>query len=329
MAKSSNQKLKLLYLAQIFARETDDSHKLTMNQIISRLNDYGINGDRKTLYADIEELQMFGMDIIRERNGRNHYYYLGCREFELPELKLLVDSVQSAKFITDKKSKALIRKLEALASRHEAKLLDRQVITVGRVKTMNESIYYNVHKLHEAIGEKKQIRFKYFQWDMNKKTKLRKNGNYYQTSPLALVCRDDNYYLVAYDGNEAKTKHFRVDKMLNIEVLDEAREGEKKDNNLDVTGYVNHLFGMYGGEEKAVTLEADKDMIGVLIDRFGKDIPVMPVDGNRFATRVNVAVSRQFYGWLFGLGDKIKITKPADVVEGMKKEIEMISKNYK
>ena len=318
MAKSGNQKLKMLYLARIFTRETDDTHRLTVNDIIARLGDYGISGDRKTIYSDLEELMHFGMDIVKERDGRNWYYYLGKRDFELPELKLLVDSVQSAKFISNRKSDELIGKLESLLSSPQAKLLDRQVFIAGRVKTMNESIYYNVDKIHEAIGRKRKIKFKYFKWNIKKDTELRKAGQFYIISPWALVWKDENYYLVAYDSDEGIIKHFRVDKMLAISVTELPREGEESFREFRLPEYTNRHFGMYSGEEETVTLEADNDMIGIFIDRFGKDIPVMPVDENRFRTRINVAVSPQFFGWVFGLGESVRIVKPKEVADEMK-----------
>ena len=168
--KGDNQKLKMLYLAKIFMEETDDLHTLTMPEIIAKLAAYGVNADRRTLYLDIEELRRFGLDIIAVREGRYYYYHLGERLFELAELKLLVDSVQSAKFITNRKSNELIKKIESLASRYEGKQLQRQVVISGRTKTMNESIYYNVDKLHAAIGSGCQIRFKYYKWNVKNET---------------------------------------------------------------------------------------------------------------------------------------------------------------
>ena len=211
--KGENQKLKMLYLVQLFSRETDDTHKLTMPEIIAKLAADGVNADRKTLYQDFEELRRFGFDIISEKDGRNYYYYLGSRDFELPELKLLVDSVQSAKFITDKKSDQLIKKLESLVSKYEGSQLHRQVIISGRVKTMNESIYYNVDKIHAAIGEDRQIRFKYFDWNLKKEMEPRYGGRWYQLSPWALMWDDEKYYLVAYDSKHETIIHYRVDKM--------------------------------------------------------------------------------------------------------------------
>ena len=328
MAKGTNQKLKQLYLVKIFTEETDDQHGLTLPEIISRLNAYGVNADRKTLYQDFEELRVFGFDIIGEQNGRSYYYYLGQRKFELPELKLLVDSVQSAKFITDKKSKELIKKLENMVSKYQAKQLQRQVFITGRVKTMNESIYYNIDKLHEAINTGRKIRFKYFQWNTKKEMELRRDGEWYETSPWGLMWDDENYYLVAYDSADDIIKHYRVDKMLKISVIDEPREGQKQFKAFNMPHYTRRLFGMFGGEEYHVTIEADNSMAGIMIDRFGKDIFIVPVGTDRFKTTVDIAVSSQFLGWIIALGDKVKITGPDEVVERMKDEIRRLSEQY-
>ena len=326
--KGDNQKLKMLYLTKIFSEETDDLHSLTMPEIIEKLAAYGVNANRKTLYQDFEELRHFGLDIIAVQEGRNCYYHLGARDFELPELKLLVDSVQSAKFITDKKSKELIKKLEQLVSKYEGNQLHRQVVISGRIKSMNESIYYNVDKLHEAIGAGCQIRFKYYQWNVKKEMELRRDGAWYQVSPWGLMWDDENYYLVAYDAEDDKIKHYRVDKMLRISVTKEKREGQQQFKAFNMPRYTKSLFGMYGGKETSVTLEARNEMVGVLIDRFGKDIFIAPVDGEHFKTTVNVAVSSQFLGWIMALGGGVKIVAPASVVEQMKAEIARLSVQY-
>ena len=328
MAKGPNQKLKLLYLMKIFMEETDDEHGLTMPQLIAKLNAYGVNADRKTMYQDMEELRTFGLDIIGEQEGRKWYYYLGAREFELPELKLLVDSVQSAKFMTDKKSSELIHKIESLASRYEAKKLQRQVFITGRVKTMNESIYYNVDRLHEAIGTDSQIRFKYYQWNVNKEMELRRDGEWYQTSPWSLMWDDENYYLIAYNSEDGTIRHYRVDKMLDISTVDERREGKEAFRKFDLPHYTRSLFGMFGGEEKKVTIEAANDMVGVMIDRFGKDIIIAPVDEGHFKITVSVAVSDQFLGWIVALGEGVKITAPEDVVGQMRQAAKRLTEQY-
>ena len=267
MAKGSNQKLKMLYLVRLFSELTDDEHGLTMPQIIEKLAAWGVNADRKTLYMDFEELRRYGLDLLSEKAGHQTVYFLGAREFELPELKLLVDSVQAAKFITDKKSRELIRKLEGLVSTHQARQLHRQVLISGRVKTMNESIYYNIDKLHGAINADAQIRFQYYQWNVNKEMELRRGGAVYQVSPWALIWDDENYYLVAYDSADSRIKHYRVDKMLRIRALNERRLGRDTFRAFDMARYAKSLFGMYGGEQVSVILRGENRMVGVLMDR--------------------------------------------------------------
>ena len=327
--KGENQKLKMLYIVRLFSRETDDAHKLTMPEIISKLAAEGVNADRKTLYQDFDELRRFGFDIISEKDGHGFYYYLGSRDFELPELKLLVDSVQSSKFITDKKSDQLIKKLESLVSRYEGSQLHRQVIIAGRVKTMNESIYYNVDKIHAAIGDNRQIRFKYFDWNLRKEMEPRYGGKWYKLSPWALMWDDEMYYLVAYDSKHETIIHYRVDKMTQIEMLDEAREGHEAFGRFNIAHYTNTLFGMFAGDETKVTIEAENRLVSVFIDRFGKDIIIAPVDEGHFRTTVTVAVSKHFFGWIMALDGDVKIVAPDSVVKQVKAEIERLAEKYK
>ena len=326
--KGYNQKLKMLYLLKIFSEETDDAHALTMPEIIARLAAYGVNADRKTVYQDLEELRNFGCDIIAERDGRNYLYHLGERDFELAEPKLLVDAVQSSRFITDRKSNQLIKKLESLVSRHEASKLHRQVIISGRVKTMNESIYYNVDKIHEAIGADRQIKFKYFDWNLRKEMVPRYNGRWYQLSPMALMWDDEKYYLVGFDSRHDDIIHYRVDKMMEIHILDEPRVGKKAFREFNIAHYTNTLFGMYAGDEAKVTLEGANHMVGVVIDRFGKDIIIVPVGEDRFQTTVTVAVSSHFFGWIMSLDGAVKIVGPDTVVAKMRELIEKMSDEY-
>ena len=326
--KGDNQKLKMLYLMKIFSEETDDDHPLTMPELISKLAAYGVNADRKTLYQDIGELRRFGMDILSEKEGRSFYYHLGSRDFELAELKLLVDSVQSSKFISEHKSRDLIKKLESLASNYEASQLHRQVLIAGRVKTMNESIYYNVDKIHAAINSDRQIRFRYYDWDLNKELKPRYDGMWYQRSPWALMWDDEMYYLVVYDAKHANVTHYRVDKMKEITILDEAREGKEAFSRFNLADYTKSLFGMYAGEETKVTLECKNYMAGVVIDRFGKDIIIVPVDEDHFTTTVTVAVSTHFLGWIMSLGGDIRIAGPDKVVAQMKDLIAKLNEQY-
>ncbi len=326
--KGENQKLKLLYLVKIFSEESDDNHYLTMPDIIHKLAAYGVNADRKTIYNDINELKKYGLDILTSQDGRSYFYYLGSRDFELAELKLLVDSVQSSKFISEHKSRDLIKKLESLASNYEAKQLHRQVLIAGRVKTMNESIYYNVDKLHKAINSDKQIKFRYYDWDLDKQMKPRYDGMWYQLSPWALMWDDEMYYLVVYDAKHGKVTHYRVDKMKEITILDDAREGKEAFKGFNLADYTKSLFGMYAGEETKVILEGENYMAGVLIDRFGKDIIFAPIDENHFRTTVTVAVSTHFLGWIVSLGGGIKVTGPDNVVEQMENLIKKLNEQY-
>ena len=328
MAAGENQKLKMLYLRKILSEETDQNHGLSAQELIDRLERCGVNEDRKTLYRDLDELERFGMEILRVQNGRTVLYHLNDRLFELPELKLLVDSVQASKFITEKKSRQLIRKLESLVSIHEAKHLHRQVLISGRVKTMNESIYYNVDMLHEAINSGRQIRFHYGQWNVRKKMELRRGGAWYQVSPWCLMWDDENYYLVAYDHEDRKIKHYRVDKMMQLSILSLAREGKEEFRQFDAAKYTRQVFGMFGGELMRVSLEGRNEMAGVLLDRFGKDITIIPKDSEHFSAGVEVAVSRHFLGWIIALGDGIRVTGPEKLVEEMKAEVRRLSSLY-
>lgn len=328
MAKGTNQKRKLLYLAQIFSEETDEDHGLTLAEIAQRLSRLDINAERKTLYQDFEELRRFGMDICTNQEGKSFRYFLGSRTFQLPELKLLVDAVQSSRFITEQKSRELIKKLETLTSRSNANQLQRQVLIAGRIKTMNESIYYNVDGLHTAIAKERQIQFRYFRWGPDKTMILRHNGELYTVSPWHLCWDDENYYLVAYDSASGRIKHYRVDKMKNITITDLPRDGAETMEHLDLTVYTRRLFGMFGGEPIRVTLEGDDDMINVLIDRFGDEIPLSQTDGDRVETRVDVAVSPQFLGWVASFGGKLTVTSPPSVKEQMRTLARKLSEQY-
>ncbi len=328
MAQSDNQRLKLLYLVKIFSEQTDDDHGLSLKEIASRLNGYNITADRKTLYSDFEHLRLFGFDIVSVQQGRDLLYHLGKRRFELPELKLLVDSVQSAKFLTEKKSNELISKLESLCSTYEAKHLQRQVVISGRVKTMNESIYYTIDVLHEAINANRQIRFHYYRWNTKKKMELRKNGAYYRVSPWSLMWDNEYYYLVAYDPEEKMIKHYRVDKMLHLSIIDKPREGAEAFSSGDILRYTQSLFGMYGGKTQKVTLEGRNDLVGVVIDRFGKDIQITEKGSDTFTATVEVTISRQFLGWIFAVGDGLRITAPEPIVDLMREEAKALASRY-
>ncbi len=328
MPKSAGQKRKIFCLAKILYEETDEEHGLGMHDILSRLRSQGIECDRKTIYDDIEELRTAGWDILLVKEGCNSTYRLASRLFELAELKLLTDSVQAARFMTERKSNELIRKLERLTSKANAVSLQRQVVISGRVKTMNESIYYNVDLLHEAIGKDVKITFRYYSWSPEKKQELRHGGREYRVSPWALLWDNEYYYLVAFDDESGIMKHYRVDKMIRIGLTDEKREGKQSFDRTGLAQYVRGLFGMYAGPDASVTVECDNELIGAFIDRFGRDIPVTRVSPGRCRTTVRVSASRQFLGWIIGLGPGARIVGPESVVEDMRREISALSARY-
>ena len=316
MARSSNQKLKILYLMKIFLEKTDADHSLTLAEIIEELEKYDISAERKSLYDDIETLRTYGIDIETVRDTRVRYYVAG-RLFELPELKLLVDAVQASKFITARKSGELIKKLESFSSTYEAMKLQRQVYVANRIKTMNESIYYNVDFIHSAINDNKKITFKYYEWTPEKEKKLRHGGALYRVSPWALTWDDEYYYMIAYDSGADLIKHYRVDKMVNIGITEEMREGSQMFDDFDMALYSKQVFGMFGGELTTVLLECDNSLAGVIIDRFGTDVTIMPGD-EKFTASVRVMVSPTFISWALGFGGKLKILSPLPVAEKLK-----------
>lgn len=328
MAKSPNQKLKLLYLMKIFQEKTDDNHGLRVVDLIEELRQYGIEVERKSLYSDIEALQIFGLDINKIQKNRTFYYYMGQRELEFAELKLLVDAVQSSKFITVKKSRQLIKKLEHLVSIHDAKKLHRQVYVQSRVKTRNEQIFYNVDKVYNAIDENRMIQFQYCQWNLQKEMELRHNGTYYRISPWGLVWDNENYYLIGYDSSSQKIKHFRVDKMRNIRMMEQKREGENVFRQVDVSKYTNMHFGMFSGQEQTVELLCQNQSIGIIMDRFGTETRLCKVDEEYFRATINVVVSNNFLGWLIGLGDDIKIVGPENVLQMMQERVQSLMEMY-
>lgn len=316
MAKSENQKLKILYLLQILQRETDNEHALTMAEIIAKLQEVGISSERKSIYSDLEALRSFGVDI-EKTSGKSTAYYIASREFELPELKLLVDSVQSSKFLSERKSLSLIRKLEQLTSEHEAKQLQRQVYVQSRIKSMNEAIYYTVDSIYTAISENCKLSFHYFKYNLNKQREFRRNGTPYLISPFALICDSENYYMLGYDTEQEKMKHFRVDKMSSVKVTDLPREGNEVFAQTDMARYNRKVFGMFTGEEVNVRMRFSNDIVDVILDRFGKEIIIVPDGPDHFTTTTSIMLSPQFYGWVCALGSKAQVLAPPAAVQGM------------
>ena len=300
MPRSANQKLKLLCLCRILWERTDEDHPLTVPELIQALEAWDIKAERKSIYDDMEALRTLGMDV-QSRKGKSPGWFLGERTFQLAELKLLVDAVQSSKFITQRKSSELIRKLESQASVHQARQLQRQVYVDRRVKSMNESVYYTIDKLHTAIANRKAVTFKYFEYNVKKEKVFRREGKRYTVSPLGLIWDNENYYLAGYDHRSCEMRHYRVDKMAEIVVT---------------------------GLEGQITLRCRNSLVGVVLDRFGRDAILVPDGEEHFTVTVPAVVSPQFLGWVFGLGDGVQILRPDWAAEELKRQLAAVAALY-
>lgn len=328
MARSSYQKLKPLYVMNYLLQNSDEDHPVSMGQLIDYLETQGVSSERKSIYDDIEALRFFGLDIVQTGIGRSSGYYIANRNFELPELKLLVDSVQSSKFITHKKTATLIRKIETLASIHEAQLLDRQVFVTNRIKTMNESIYYNVDAIHHGISNNRKIQFKYFEYTVEKERHYRKDGAYYVVSPFAMTWDDENYYLVAYDSDAKIIKHYRVDKMTDISSTNMERDGQEVFKAIDMAVYARKVFGMFSGEEENVQMRFENHLVGAVLDRLGRDVFIVADGNDHFTVRTSVVVSPRFFAWVTGFGTGAEIIGPEKVVDRMREHITSVAALY-
>lgn len=324
--RSKNQKLKLLYLAKIMQEKTDDTHALTMPEILEELEKHDIEAHRKSIYTDIAALNEYGIEILKYQQGGNTYYHCGTREFELAELHIIIDAIASSKFITVKKSRELIRKIEKMVSLYDKKLLDRAVYVSGRVKNMNESIFYTIDAIQNAIANNNRIKFQYYGWDEKGEMKFHRNGEYYDISPWTLVWDNENYYLVGFDSATDDFRHYRVDKMLHTEAINEKRKGAKRFKEKDKNVYSRMRFRMYDGEEQSVTLKCKNGISNVIYDQFGKDIVTQKIDDEHFRARVEVAVSDQFLGWIIALGGSVVIESPKSVRDRL---LELMRENQK
>ena len=309
MAKSPNQKTKLLHLARMLLRQTDEDHPLTVAQIIQELERQGIKAERKSVYDDLEALRGFGLDV-QSRKGRAPGWFIGERPFQLPELKLLVDAVQASRVVSGTTSRRLIHKLEKLCSNYEGSQLQRQVYVEGRPKTDSKSLLYSTDALHEAINNGKMVEFLYRKADSRKKEKK-------IVSPWQLAWENGCYYLIAF-ADEKGIRHYRVDKMSGVRVLDAPRRGQEQFADLDLPAYLRKHFGMYGGPEHRVTLRCTADLEGAMRERFGATPMFLPEENGCFHFDVPICVSDQFYGWVCGFGGKIEVVAPPEVRQGMR-----------
>ena len=315
MPKSDNQKLKIFYILDHLQRNSHQDHPVRAAELISMLErQHNISCDRKTVYSDIAALQDYGVDIVSVP-GKNGGYYIASRNFELPELKLLIDAVQSSRFLTEKKSRELIEKLCNQCNEHDARLMRRDVLVSGRVKSMNETIYYNVDSIQEAIGQNKQISFRYFDWAIDGSRKYRDRD--YTASPYGLCQDNENCYLLAHSPRHGVTS-YRVDRMADIKILNEPRTPCPELSGKALTEHANRLFQMYSGDASDVKLRFHRSLVNVVIDRFGRDTILIPDGEEHFVFTVKVAVSPMFLSWVIGFGAKAKILYPQSVIDQCK-----------
>ena len=312
MPKSDNQKLKIFYILDYLQRNSHEDRPVRASDLIAMLDrQHNISCDRKTVYSDVAALQEYGVDIV-SIPGKNGGYYIASRNFELPELKLLIDAVQSSRYLTEKKSKELIEKLLTQCNEQDASLMKRNVLVSGRVKSMNETIYYSVDTIQNAIAQNKQITFSYFDWDLGGKRKFRDKS--YVASPYGLCQDNENCYLLALSERYGITS-YRVDRMMDIQLLDTKRTPCPELTGAALTLHSNRLFQMYSGNETNVKMRFHRSLINVVIDRFGKDTMLIPDGDEYFNFTVNVAVSPMFLSWVMGFGSKAKILYPQSVAD--------------
>ena len=324
MPKSDNQKLKILYILDYLQKNSHEDHPVRANELIAMLNTHNISCDRKTVYSDIQALQDYGVDII-SNPGKNGGYFIGSRIFEPYELKLLIDAVQSSRYLTESKSRELISKLCEQCNEQDAMLMKRTVLIAGRVKSMNESIYYNVDAIQDAIAQNRQITFRYFDWDMSGKRRYREKE--YYASPYGLCQDNENCYLLGYSPRHGITS-YRIDRMSDICATEEARIPCPELTGKALVEHANRLFQMFAGDDVNVKLRFHKDLLNVVIDRFGRDTMLIPDGPDHFNFTVKVAVSPMFLSWVIGFGNKAQILYPQSVVDRCRELCQQVMSQY-
>lgn len=313
MSKSPNQKLKIAYLLRILREKTDEEHGLSAAELIRELERYGVTAERKSIYDDIELLRdYFHLSI---EHDRAYGYRLTEREFDLPELKLLVDAVQSSRFVSTEKSEDLIRKLKGLTSEWKARELQRQVTVKDRVKSLNKTTPYAIDTIYNAILHDRAITFQYWSWTPKKEQKARHAGKQYKVSPWTLLWDDEYYYLIAYDAEQHQLRHYRVDRMRAVTEAASRRDGREAYEKLDISDYSKGVFGMFRGDLTHVTFRCKDRLADVVLDRFGKDVILVPDTDGTFVFHADIDVSDQFFGWLASFADEIRIERPQHVAD--------------
>ncbi len=317
-------KSKILYLYKLLYEKTDEQNPLSTNEIITQLAKIGISLNRKTVASDIALLMEFGVDVITIRSSQN-MYYIGNREFELPEIKLLIDAVESSKLITVKKSKKLVDKLAKFASKEQSKELNRNIYIDNRIKPTNEKIYYNIDLIQTAITQTQRIEFKYFDYNGDKEIVYKHNGALYTLSPYAMAWDNDHYYAIGYNDKHGGISRFRIDRMAKVKISD--KPYVHAPDNFVVAEYVKSIFNMYGGEKSIVEIKCTNDAMKFIVDKFGENVKTQTLGSNCFKAIVEVSVSPTFYSWVFQFCDKMQILAPESVKNGYAEMLRAALKN--
>lgn len=311
MSQENNQKIKLLKLMELLRQETDEDHPMRTGAICDKLRAMNISCDRRTLHKDMKMLNEQGYEVMREMIDHELAYYVSDRSFSVPELKILIDAVQAASFVTDRKSTELIDKIAELGGSHRAEILKDNIVRFNTRKHSNEAIYYNVGYMEQAIQQNKKIIFRYFDLDENRQKVYRREGHHYVVEPVGLVFIEDNYYLVVYSTKHEGTANYRVDRMDSVEIIDEEITEVAKLHRDNLSSMTESSFKMFGGRAVDITLEFEDSLIGVVYDKFGEDTTMRRIEEHTCIAVVNVQISPTFFGWLFQFGKKMRISSPA------------------
>lgn len=325
MAQDNCQKIKLLKLYELLRHETDEQHPMTTQTIIDRLGRMGISCERRTLARDMATLNEYGYEVMSRWFGKEKAYYIEDRSFTIPELKIMIDAVQAASFVTDKKTAELIEKISALGGGHRADILKGNMVCFNTRKHSNETIYYSVGFLEDAILQQKKVIFRYFDLNEHGEKVYRREGHHYVVEPIALVFHEDNYYLVSYSSRHDNTANYRVDRMDAVEIIDEPVTEMALELRDSIGCYTEQAFKMYGGQPVDITIQFDNKLINVVYDKFGEDTKMIRLNKDSCVATVKVQVSPTFWGWIFQFGKQMQITSPDSMIEEYKNRAAMLA----
>jgi predicted DNA-binding transcriptional regulator YafY len=328
MPNKLNQKIKLLKLFDLLKENTDEENPMSTNSIVTKLNKLGISSERKTLYEDIKLLNDNGYEVLCYKSNCNKYY-VSDRKFNVAELKTLIDAIQSASFITEKKTNEFIDKIAKLGGNNRAEILKNNIICFNTTKQCNEEIFYNISAIDEAIVEKKKISFLYFDYDLKGNKVYRKEANRYFVNPLTLVLNDSNYYLICYSDKYDNLSNYRVDRMQKVEKEKENVTEASWLKNINLSEYKKQSFSMYSGEETEIVIKFDNSMLDIIFDKFGKNLNIKSTNDNKYIAKVKIQTSPVFYSWCCTFGSKLIITSPENIIKGLKNFVNDVLINYK